>query len=79
MIPHTAKYCRDIYFLVRRLLGCPKDVGIPCEGDDECPVCFSEKFAKLGRKTKCGHRFCRDCLLAWIQQSNECPVCRQHL
>lgn len=56
-----------------------KDVREPCEGFDECPVCFDENYGKKGRKTKFGHRFCKDCLLARRKRSNECPICRQIL
>lgn len=71
--------CRALYHYLWWALGSFWDIGKPCEGDEECPVCFAEHFANKGRETKCGHRFCKDCLLQWRKISGECPVCRQDL
>ena len=30
-------------------------------------------------KTKCGHRFHKECLLPWLEDKGECPVCREPL
>ena len=30
-------------------------------------------------KTPCGHRYHRDCLLTWMEQSKRCPLCRKVL
>jgi hypothetical protein len=30
-------------------------------------------------KTKCGHRFHRKCLLDWMAEKHQCPVCRRSL
>lgn len=56
-----------------------QDAGEPCDKDDECPVCFEDYVAGEGRTTRCGHGFCRRCLVMWRKRSKECPVCRQDL
>jgi hypothetical protein len=39
-----------------------------------CTIC-QEVFDDPSR-INCGHTFCRDCLVSWIDKSNKCPMCR---
>lgn len=42
-----------------------------------CGICL-ENAAPQALMTKCGHLFCKDCLLQWFQTTHNCPVCREH-
>ena len=48
--------------------------------NDDCPICM-EKLT--GDKniciTKCGHKFCCECLIRAARNNNDCPLCRQKL
>ena len=57
---------------------------------DECPICYESLNEKGALKTKCGHRFCVDCLNTHLgagrnldfsnrDHQSECPLCRQSL
>ncbi|GMF23888.1 unnamed protein product [Phytophthora fragariaefolia] len=42
---------------------------------DVCPICcdgLSDPFT-----TACRHAFCTVCILQWLENNNDCPVCRQ--
>lgn len=40
----------------------------------ECPVCLEEM--PLSTICPCGHSFCQDCISKWIQNNQNCPLCR---
>ncbi|KAI9744313.1 MAG: hypothetical protein M1818_002465 [Claussenomyces sp. TS43310] len=42
-----------------------------------CIIC-QETF-ELGSLTVCGHQFCKDCILLWRQEHQNCPVCKRRL
>lgn len=55
-----------------------------------CPICSTEDVKEL-TTLKCGHKFCRKCIIKWYIKLNilifsssnyvmmrECPVCRQN-
>lgn len=45
----------------------------PLEQRYECPICLL--ILREPRQTKCGHRFCRDCIFRWLRDScTRCPV-----
>jgi hypothetical protein len=45
----------------------------------ECPVCM-ESIGKINNcVSKCGHRFCLECLLKSYKKKNSCPLCREPL
>ncbi|KAH9518850.1 TNF receptor-associated factor 6-B [Bulinus truncatus] len=45
----------------------------PVEQRYECPICLL--ILREPRQTKCGHRFCRDCIIRWLRVScTRCPV-----
>jgi hypothetical protein len=45
----------------------------------ECPVCM-ESIGKINNcVSKCGHRFCLECILKSYKKKNSCPLCRQSL
>lgn len=44
------------------------------EGRGECPLCLEQR-----RETTiapCGHLFCWGCLMEWLKERSECPLCR---
>eukprot|EP00349_Pseudokeronopsis_sp_Brazil_P009558 CAMPEP_0202968752 /NCGR_PEP_ID=MMETSP1396-20130829/14182_1 /ASSEMBLY_ACC=CAM_ASM_000872 /TAXON_ID= /ORGANISM="Pseudokeronopsis sp., Strain Brazil" /LENGTH=117 /DNA_ID=CAMNT_0049695427 /DNA_START=690 /DNA_END=1043 /DNA_ORIENTATION=+ len=43
-----------------------------------CAVCF-EDLKERATKMPCGHLFDKDCICNWLQQHNQCPVCRHEL
>ena len=40
-----------------------------------CPVCYEE--SKDTVMTRCGHSFCRECLINWTTEHGTCPMCRE--
>nr|WOZ57610.1 hypothetical protein MmNV_17 [Menippe mercenaria nudivirus] len=43
----------------------------------ECLVCsICKTLLHKPVKTKCGHKFCADCMERWGRESRTCPVCR---
>ena len=49
-----------------------------CEKDN-CPICFEELGEKNLCITKCGHKFCFDCMFKHLNIKNDCPLCRAKL
>ena len=46
---------------------------------EECSVCY-EKLKKTNVcTTKCGHKFCLECILRTRDTTNKCPLCREEL
>ena len=41
----------------------------------QCPICMGEM--KEPTLTPCRHRFCRQCLIKWLQQRQTCPSCNR--
>ncbi len=44
------------------------------KSDNECKICLKGKRIEV--KTKCGHSFCRTCIVEWIEKKHNCPNCR---
>lgn len=42
--------------------------------DLQCPLCLEAR--RECTVAPCGHLFCWDCLLMWLKQRSECPLCR---
>ncbi|KAK6973152.1 TNF receptor-associated factor 6 [Biomphalaria glabrata] len=50
----------------------------PVEQRYECPICLL--ILREPRQTKCGHRFCRDCIIRWLRAPcTRCPVDNEQL
>lgn len=43
--------------------------------ESDCPICLSEIHEEY--KTPCGHKYCSSCLNEWLNNHNNCPLCRQ--
>ena len=46
------------------------------EGDEQCVVCMDEADDPVILKD-CSHKFCRDCIMEYLQRKPACPVCNQ--
>ncbi|KAI5952347.1 hypothetical protein KGF54_003213 [Candida jiufengensis] len=42
-----------------------------------CVICRSG--ITLGSLTKCGHKYCKECLQHWLRNSRTCPVCKTRI
>ncbi|XP_063223057.1 peroxisome biogenesis factor 10-like [Bacillus rossius redtenbacheri] len=42
-----------------------------------CPLCLEE--VRETSCTPCGHMFCWSCIMEWLQDKRECPLCREAL
>jgi len=45
----------------------------------ECPICMDIIQKSECMVTKCGHKFCANCINQWLKNNPECPYCRQNL
>ena len=65
--------------MLGKCLECVLDVDTVCS-QPSCPIC-SEDFTVSSEETKlpCGHLFHRPCVLPWLQQKQNCPICRSQL
>lgn len=51
----------------------------PEEEEDDCPTCLEGfNLANPKKSTSCGHHFHLACILEWMEQSPNCPICRKH-
>jgi hypothetical protein len=50
------------------------------QSEKQCSICFNE-FHKDTEvyQTSCMHIFCRTCLDTWLNNENNCPMCRKEL
>lgn len=46
---------------------------------DECPICRELLPQNLKYTTKCKHSFHKSCLNTWLNNNNNCPLCRQKI
>ena len=42
----------------------------------ECSVCYDSPQSGILR-TRCGHTFCKSCIVQWISGNITCPMCRK--
>jgi len=47
--------------------------------EEDCPVCFIAIGDNNTATTRCGHRFCLECMVTHARKSNECPLCRGNI
>ncbi len=40
-----------------------------------CPICKSAKPVYLSKVNPCGHLFCYTCIMEYLEESRNCPVC----
>lgn len=39
-----------------------------------CSICLGE--VEIGAIIKCGHYFCKSCILTWLRAHSKCPICK---
>ena len=47
--------------------------------EEDCPICFIAIGDNNTATTRCGHRFCLECMVTHARKSNECPLCRGNI
>jgi len=40
-----------------------------------CPICYEESKDTI--VTRCGHSFCKGCIIGWGSEMGSCPMCRK--
>ena len=55
---------------------CPSLVA---EEKADCPICYEEIKDTNFCVTKCGHKFCMDCMPKHLQNNQKCPLCRSDI
>ena len=48
----------------------------PCK-NVKCPVCLESPLNNTPASTKCGHVFCKDCIVMSLKNSKKCPICKR--
>lgn len=48
----------------------------PLDSDDVCAICLSEHLEPIAFFKKCGHYFCKVCIMHLHMQELKCPICR---
>ena len=48
------------------------------ESFSECSICLSDDTSS-GVVTRCGHTFCKDCIIDWVMINPVCPLCREFI
>ncbi|KAI7239483.1 hypothetical protein KC330_g1853 [Hortaea werneckii] len=74
---HLALPTRSDFFTTALQPATPEDLSRLAEGNpdgDSCPICYQTFTEPV--KTPCGHIYCRECLEAWLERTNNCPTCR---
>ena len=49
---------------------------IPVDVEDDCPICFRQLKFETVVKTNCGHSFHQSCIDRWLENVQQCPMCR---
>ncbi|KAK7864377.1 hypothetical protein R5R35_010975 [Gryllus longicercus] len=84
-LAHNPPSMQDIHEM-NELLGEEDDLPVPPNMPvfDEpkvqptCPICFIELMtAESIMATKCGHVFCKNCILNSVKVKSNCPLCRK--
>ena len=42
----------------------------------DCRICLAAPMVHPARPATCKHAFCLDCIAAWAENVNTCPLCR---
>lgn len=61
-----------------------EDITDTTNKNDECAICLSEfregeEIMQTKRVEICNHVFHKDCLMAWLDNHNQCPMCRHEM
>jgi len=46
---------------------------------EDCIICTDNMENKVMIKLDCNHSFCECCILKWIKENNNCPICRKEI
>jgi hypothetical protein len=44
----------------------------------DCPICYQDIADQMISTTTCNHQFCDECISAWLESHDTCPLCRSH-
>jgi hypothetical protein len=77
-VKENVKHRQDL-LLLTSLLQCSEQLAVRVDGRGEgveCAVCIETmSSSEAYRELPCGHKFHRDCVDPWLQQSVTCPMC----
>ena len=45
---------------------------------EQCVICMEPLSRDIGM-TDCKHKFCKKCILKWVNECSECPLCRSQI
>lgn len=71
---HIRNATFDIYFANKL----KKELDEPCA--NACNICYETPTTGASLITSCGHEFCKECYIKWVDNSNRepsCPSCRK--
>jgi regulator of extracellular matrix RemA (YlzA/DUF370 family) len=52
---------------------------INIKSDNICSICISQNDNEWCEIVDCMHIFHKDCLIRWLEEKNNCPICRNNL
>ena len=65
------------YSIIKRTYDYLKNVVDNLKVSDTCPICLDDTFENNLAITKCGHKFCWDCMYEYLEETKKqkCPKC----
>ncbi|CAF0727245.1 unnamed protein product [Adineta steineri] len=49
------------------------------KSDEKCSICLKEFELNSTTELPCHHKFCKNCIIQWLNLVNSCPMCRIEL
>eukprot|EP00111_Clytia_hemisphaerica_P022314 TCONS_00065586-protein len=56
---------------------CKIDYNFVRTKEETCAICLDELTRKQPIKLDCNHHFHNSCIMKWLRQSDQCPLCKQ--
>lgn len=55
------------------------DLNVSSDALYKCPVCMDDVRQREPNTTRCGHIFCKECIVTAVQSTHKCPLCNKKI